>query len=307
MFGGGTRGGRRRTRGRCSARRTGARRSRGSLRNVAPGNALVFIEQGDDRTSAPRRSSRRSRRPSARPAARVASFAAPEGRRARRLAPEPGAERGRHPRGPRRPEELARRVGGFVTEGDVDRQRQGALAVAELEKLALYRPDGADHRRGRAWRWSRRSIPDSTWALLDAVADRNVATRRPRCWTASSRPSPSRSPRPAAPPAAGAADGRGPRRAPGRRRRTSSRLIGGHPFRVEKAREQARRWTVDELDGGARGRAGAGRGRQGGGWVRVATDRQAPAGVRAVGARARRGRRSGRRERRGRPAPSRAG
>ena len=34
-------------------------------------------------------------------------------------------------------EELATRVGGFVREGDVERQHQGRIAVMELEKLAL--------------------------------------------------------------------------------------------------------------------------------------------------------------------------
>ena len=37
---------------------------------------------------------------------------------------------------------LAERVGAYVREGDVDRRRQSELANAELEKLALYRPDG---------------------------------------------------------------------------------------------------------------------------------------------------------------------
>ena len=36
---------------------------------------------------------------------------------------------------------LAERIGAYVREGDVDRRRQTELANAELEKLALYRPD----------------------------------------------------------------------------------------------------------------------------------------------------------------------
>ncbi len=69
--------------------------------------------------------------------------------------------------------ELARRVGANVRERDVDRRRQGELAVAELEKLAMYRLDGpigpedvkalvAD------------AVPGSTWAFLDAVGMRRA-------------------------------------------------------------------------------------------------------------------------------------
>jgi len=68
---------------------------------------------------------------------------------------------------------LAERVGANVRERDVDRRRQGELAVSELEKLALYRLDGqitpedvealvAD------------AVPGSTWAFLDANADVNA-------------------------------------------------------------------------------------------------------------------------------------
>ena len=70
--------------------------------------------------------------------------------------------------------ELARRVGANVRERDVDRRRQGELAVAELEKLALYRLEGqivpedvkalvAD------------AVPGSTWAFLDAIGLRRAA------------------------------------------------------------------------------------------------------------------------------------
>jgi DNA polymerase III delta subunit len=69
---------------------------------------------------------------------------------------------------------LAERVGAFVRERDVDRRRQGELAVAELEKLALYRLDGQiepnDVRALVA-----ETIPASTWAFLDAVASRRAA------------------------------------------------------------------------------------------------------------------------------------
>ena len=69
--------------------------------------------------------------------------------------------------------ELARRVGGFVSEGDVDRQRMGALAVGELDKLALYRPyEPVSEDDVKAL--VAEVVPDSTWAILDAVAERRV-------------------------------------------------------------------------------------------------------------------------------------
>jgi DNA polymerase III delta subunit len=69
---------------------------------------------------------------------------------------------------------LAERVGAFVREGDVDRRRQTELANAELEKLALYRPDApittndVDELVGEA-------VPGSTWAFLDAIGSRRAA------------------------------------------------------------------------------------------------------------------------------------
>ena len=51
--------------------------------------------------------------------------------------------------GPGAAQSLAQRVGAYVREGDVDRRRQSELANGELEKLALYRPDGEVSRCGR--------------------------------------------------------------------------------------------------------------------------------------------------------------
>jgi DNA polymerase III delta subunit len=69
--------------------------------------------------------------------------------------------------------ELTARVGGFVTEGDVDRRSQAQRAVAELEKLAVYRPDGeisADDVRDLV----AEAVPGSAWAFLDAVGTRRT-------------------------------------------------------------------------------------------------------------------------------------
>ncbi len=70
--------------------------------------------------------------------------------------------------------ELARRVGANVRERDVDRRRQGELAVAELEKLAVYRLDGQigpDDVKSLV----ADAVPGSTWAFLDAVGLRRAA------------------------------------------------------------------------------------------------------------------------------------
>jgi DNA polymerase III delta subunit len=74
--------------------------------------------------------------------------------------------------GPGAAQELATRVGGFVREGDVERQQQGRIAVMELEKLALRRdadtPISADDVRDLV----AEAVPGSVWAFVDAVAMR---------------------------------------------------------------------------------------------------------------------------------------
>jgi DNA polymerase III delta subunit len=66
---------------------------------------------------------------------------------------------------------LAERVGGHIREADVDRRRRTELANAELEKLALYRPDGRIEVDDVAALVSE-TIPGSTWAFLDAIGAR---------------------------------------------------------------------------------------------------------------------------------------
>jgi DNA polymerase III delta subunit len=69
---------------------------------------------------------------------------------------------------------LAERVGAYVREGDVDKRRMSELANAELEKLALYRPDGVIGRDDVA-ELVTEAVPGSTWAFLDAVGSRRAA------------------------------------------------------------------------------------------------------------------------------------
>ena len=68
---------------------------------------------------------------------------------------------------------LAERVGAYVREGDVDRRRQTELANSELEKLALYRPDGPITREDVEDLVSE-AVPGSTWAFLDALGLRRA-------------------------------------------------------------------------------------------------------------------------------------
>jgi DNA polymerase III delta subunit len=70
-------------------------------------------------------------------------------------------------------EALARKIGAFVREGDVDRRRQGILAVAELEKLAVYRLD-APVRAEDVDALVADAVPGSTWAFVDAVGARSA-------------------------------------------------------------------------------------------------------------------------------------
>ena len=75
--------------------------------------------------------------------------------------------------GPGAARELATRIGGFVAEGDVDRRRQGGLAIMELDKLALYRPEG-EIRPDDVRALVPEAVPGSIWAFVDAVGGRLV-------------------------------------------------------------------------------------------------------------------------------------
>ncbi len=138
---------------------------------LAPGNGLVFLESSDgggkraaalEALEAQVRASGGDTRELKAP--KEAQLAAWIGERAR--------ERG-IPLADGAAKELATRVGGFVREGDVDRRGQGALAVNELEKLALYRP-GTPVTQEVVRELVAEVIPGSTWAMLDAVGSRKA-------------------------------------------------------------------------------------------------------------------------------------
>jgi DNA polymerase III delta subunit len=216
---------------------------------VAPGNALVFVEQGDAGT---KRAAIYTGLEAAviKAGGTAREFAAPKAGQVagwlRNLAKERGLALERDAS-----EELARRVGAFVQEGDVDRQRQGTLAAGELEKLALYRqaaPITIDDVRALV----PEVIPDSTWAMLDAVADRRVDIAGPlldRLLDTTPLPVIIVQLHRRIRDLLVAAD----LVASGARNPEIVKAIGGHPFRVQKLTEQAHRWTPQELEAALEG------------------------------------------------------
>ncbi len=219
------------------------------LGQVAPGNGLVFIESVDGS----------GRRPAALDALRTAvalaggetrEFKAPkEGQMAAWIERE-AAGRGMR-LAPGAAKRLAERIGAFVREGDVDRRRQGMLAAAELDKLALYRPDAAvaiedvDALVAEA-------VPGSTWALLDAVADRNAARSAEILdRLLETTPEPvllvhlHRRVRELLEFATLLEEGSTPQQV--------MRTLKLKEFRARKLAEQVRRWTPDELEGALEG------------------------------------------------------
>ena len=213
------------------------------LANVAPGNALVFLES---------KTGNGKRKATAEDLAKLVgqaggtmkAFPMPTGSgligwlnsRAQELGVtlEPPAVR-----------DLAERLGGLVSEGDVDRSNLGDLAVQELGKLSLYRlvgPVTVDDVRALV----PAAVPDSAWAFLDDVSMRRIAQvalqldrlletqaeqvilvqlhRRLRSLLI-------------------AAD----HMAAGGTPAELFKLVGGHPFVVDKTAQQSRAWTAPEL------------------------------------------------------------
>lgn len=142
------------------------------LRNVAPGNALVFLEpvDGSGRGAA---SMTPIREAVAAAGGEVRELKAPRGNGMQGWIEREAGDRGlRLSAGASA--ELARRIGAFVNEGDIDRRRQGHVAVGELDKLRLLRgtePVTVDDVRALV----SEAVPGSMWAFLDAVAERKVA------------------------------------------------------------------------------------------------------------------------------------
>jgi DNA polymerase III delta subunit len=141
--------------------------------------------------------------------------------------------------------ELARRVGGDVREKDINRSRQGEMAVAELEKLAIYRLSGQigpeDVKALVA-----EAVPGSAWAFLDAVGSRRADAAAELAAKLDAVPGP-------------VLVAQLHRRikdlidvadllARGTPAATLVRTLKLHPYVAEKLAEQARNWALPELD-----------------------------------------------------------
>ena len=142
--------------------------------------------------------------------------------------------------------EIARRIGSQVSEGDVDRRQLSAIAMGELGKLALYRgtePVTVDDVKALV----AEVVPDSIWALSDAVALRRADAAGPALDHAlESVPEQvllvmlHRRIRELLI----AADAR----AAGTKPPDIVKLVGGSPFVAQRRVEQAVRWSVLELE-----------------------------------------------------------
>ena len=216
----------------------------GLLSSVAPGNGLVFVESSDGS----------NRRPAALVALEKAvreaggetrEIKAPKEGQLTNWIEQRATERGvRLGTGAAR--ELASRVGGFVREGDVDRRGQSQLAVAELDKLSLYRPEGPvtveDVQQLVA-----EVVPGSAWAFLDAIGYRRT-NRALELLDKMLDTTPElvllvqihRRIRELIEVADHLASGATPG--------SLVRTLGLKPFRAEKLVEQARTWSQEELD-----------------------------------------------------------
>lgn len=222
----------------------------GLLGQVAPGNALCFCELTDASVRGTRPTDA-LRQAVADAGGLVLEFPAPTRERMERWLDERARELGVR-LGPGAARLLSERIGATVREGDVDRRGQTRLANAELEKLALYRPDGAVAREDVA-ELVVESVPGSVWALLDAVTARRASAAAPLAdrLLATGTPLP-------------VLVSQLHRRlrelvvvrehlAGGTRASALPRVMGLKPFRAEKLAEQAAAWRLDELEAALEG------------------------------------------------------
>ncbi|HYU48989.1 MAG TPA: ComEC/Rec2 family competence protein [Candidatus Limnocylindria bacterium] len=219
-----------------------------TLRMVAPGNGLVFIELLKDLP--------RPRDPDHGRQAFVASVRAAGGEARLLAAPNGGAlvrwieERARERSiglGQGTAAEIARRLGGLVREGDVDRRRQGQLAVAEIEKLSLLHVDGGEVTMDDVRALVAEAVPGSAFAFLDAIGE-----RRSRDGTDLLERLLESTPEPVV---LAQIYGRirqlldvADRLAAGQEPRDLATGVKVHPFVLEKLVRQAHAWSVDELE-----------------------------------------------------------
>ncbi|MFL5674053.1 MAG: DNA polymerase III subunit delta [Chloroflexota bacterium] len=210
---------------------------------VAPGNALVVLDASDSGAKGP--APKRVADAISAAGGIVRGFKSPrEGGLAAWIENE-ARERGIG-LAPGTAKALAQRVGGFVREADADRAYQTRIASMELDKLALYRgsepitPDDVRELVAEA-------VPSSVWAFTDAVGERRAAaalgwldrlletTPEPVLLAVLHR-------------RIRELIETGDRLASGERLATAGKAMGvASEYRMEKLRDQAKRWTTSEL------------------------------------------------------------
>jgi DNA polymerase III delta subunit len=214
-----------------------------ALGSVAPGNGLAFLDSVDGTARRPA-SLEALRKTVAEAGGHVQEFVAPTRDQMARWIGDRAKERDIRI-SPAAAALLAERVGANVRERDVDRRRQGELAVSELEKLALYRLDGQigpDDVKALV----ADAVPGSTWAFLDAVGMRRADVAAELAERLDDVPSP-------------LLVTHLHRRikqiidvadllASGTPARDLVRILKLNPYVAEKLAEQARTWALPELD-----------------------------------------------------------
>ncbi len=216
---------------------------------VAPGNALVFLDPVDG-SNVPAGGLGALAKAVEKAGGEVRQLKAPKAGQLAGWIEQRARERGIR-FGPGAARELTTRIGGFVSEGDVDRRAQVQQAIGELDKLALYRLDGAVSIED-VQALVAEAVPGSAWAFLDAVGLR----RAPRALELLDRLLD------ATPELVilaqlhrrvrellEVADRLAARETPG----SLVQSMKLKPFRAERLVEQARTWTLPELDAALEG------------------------------------------------------
>ena len=214
-----------------------------TLATVASGNGLAFLDTIDGTARRPA-SLENLRKAVEAAGGEIREFKAPTQDGMARWIAERARERGISI-SPPATAELARRVGANVRERDINRSRQGELAVAELEKLALYRLGGQIGPED-VKTLVNEAVPGSAWAFLDAVGLRRADVAADLAEKLDDVP--------------------GPVLLVQLHRRVKElidiadllavgtpagalvRTLKLNPYRAEKLAEQARTWTLPELD-----------------------------------------------------------
>lgn len=223
----------------------------GAIAGLAPGNAVVIVEATQGNAKGPGQK-------------RLAdAIAAGGGVAVRCMAPPPSGlgawiDREAQDRGlplaPGAARALADRLGGRVTEGDVDRRYLSRIASGELDKLALrHAIDGGPVTAEDVEALVAQSAPGSLWSFTDAVGERradSAIAALDRLWEATAEPV-----------VVTVLHRRlielveiGDRLAAGAKLPDAARAMRiASEFRAGKLAEQARRWTTDELHGALSG------------------------------------------------------